>query len=91
MPERNLKVIVHVLFLGACGPVDRAFDSRSEDLGFDSQCWPCVEVLGKLCIPHYLGQPSHNGYLVHRAKAALVPTLPHYLLNLNGSHHCERQ
>ena len=29
----------------ACGPVERALDS--EGLGFDSQCWPYVEVSGK--------------------------------------------
>ena len=52
-----------------CGPVDRVLDSRSKGLGFDSQCWPCVEVLGKLRIPHCLGPPSRNGYLVHRSKA----------------------
>ena len=39
------------LFMGACGPVNRALDSRSEGLGFNSQCLPCVEVSGKLCIP----------------------------------------
>ena len=53
---------------GARGEVDRALDSRSEDLGFESQCWPCVEVSDKLRIPHCLGPPSHNGYLVHRSK-----------------------
>ena len=31
-------------YLGACGQVDRALDARSEGLGFDSQCWPCLEV-----------------------------------------------
>ena len=39
---------VSITYLGACGLVDRALDSRSEGLGFDSQCWLCVEVLGKL-------------------------------------------
>ena len=34
--------------MGACGQVDRTLDSRSEGLGFDSQCWSCVEVSGKL-------------------------------------------
>ena len=58
--------------LGACGPVDRALDSRSEGLGFGSQCWSCVEVLGKLCIPHCPGLPSRNGYLVHRSKVGLI-------------------
>ena len=44
--------------MGAHGQVDRAFDSRSEGLGSDSQCWPYVEVSGKLCSPHCLGPPS---------------------------------
>ena len=56
----------------AYGLVVRALDSRSEGLGFDSQCWPCVEVSGKLCIPHCLGPPSHNGYLVHRSKVGSI-------------------
>ena len=60
--------------MGACGSVDRALDSKSEGLGFDSQCWPCVEVLGKLCIQHCLGPPSCNGYLVHRSNVeSIVP------------------
>ena len=58
--------------MGACELVDRALDSRSEGLGFDSQCWPCVEVLGKLRIPHCLGPPSRNGYLVHRSKVGSI-------------------
>ena len=53
---------------GACGLVDTALDSKSEGLGFDSQCWPCVKVSGKLCIPCCLGPSSRNGYLVHRYK-----------------------
>ena len=59
---------MHIGRLTTCGPVDRALDSRSEGLGIDSQCWPCVEVSGKLCIPHCLGPPSRNGYLVHKSK-----------------------
>ena len=58
--------------VGACGPVDRALHSRSEGLGFDSQCWPCVANSGKLCIPHCLGPPSRNGYLVHRSKVGSI-------------------
>ena len=27
-------------------------DSRSNGLGFDSHCWPCVEMLRKLLIPY---------------------------------------
>ena len=56
------------LLVGACGKVDGALDSRSEGLGFDSQCWPCVEESGKLRIPHCLSPPRRNGYLVHRSK-----------------------
>ena len=32
---------------GKTDEVDRALDSRSEGLGFNSQHWSCVEVLGK--------------------------------------------
>ena len=46
--------------------VGRALYSRSVDLRFDSQCWPCVEVSGKLQIPHCLCPPSSNDYLVYR-------------------------
>ena len=66
--HNHRKVSMH---MGACGPVDRALDARSGGLGFDSQCWPCVEVSGKLRIPHCLGPPSRNGYLVHRSKVGL--------------------
>ena len=59
-------------YVEACGPVDRALDSRSEGLGFDSQCWPCGKVSGKLPIPHYLGPQSRNGYLVHRSKSGSI-------------------
>ena len=60
------------LFVEACGLVDRVIDSRSEGLGFDSQCWPCVEVSGKLRMPHCLGPPSRNGCLVHRSKVGSI-------------------
>ena len=52
--------------------MDRALDSKSEGLGFDSQSLPCVEVLGKLRIPHCLSSPSRNGYLVHRSKVGSI-------------------
>ena len=58
--------------MGVCGQVDRALDSRSEGLGFDSQCWPCVEVSGKLRILHCLGPPNRNGYLVLRYKVGSI-------------------
>ena len=64
-------LILPIWSMGAYGLVDRALDSRSEGLGFDSQCWPCAEVLAKLSIPH-LGPPSHNGYLVHRSKVGSI-------------------
>ena len=50
------------------GQVNGALDTRSEGLWFDSHCWSCVEVSGKLCTLHCLGSPSHNGYLMHRSK-----------------------
>ena len=62
----------HVACVGACGPVYRALDSRSKSLGFDSQCWPCVDVSGKVRIPHCLSPPSRNAYLVHRSKVGSI-------------------
>ena len=35
--------------------VDRVLDSRSEGLRFNFQCLPCVDVSGKLPIPHCVG------------------------------------
>ena len=52
--------------IGTCGQVDRALDLRSECLGFDSHCWSCVEVSGKLLIQYCLCQPSSNWYQVER-------------------------
>ena len=56
--------------------VDRALDSRSEGLGFNPSAghpdWPCFEVSGKLCIPHYLGPPSCNGYLEPGERQSLL-------------------
>ena len=60
------------LLKGACGQVDRVLDSRSEGLVFDSQCWPCVVLSGKLRIPHCLCPPSRNRYLVHRSKVGSI-------------------
>ena len=70
--NRESSITYNTYNVGACGLVDKALDSRSEGLGFDSQCWPCVAVLGKLCIPHCLGPPSRNGYLVHRSKVGSI-------------------
>ena len=43
---------------GSMCQVDKALDSRSKGLGFDSHCWSCVEVSGKVLIPHCLCQSS---------------------------------
>ena len=48
------------LFVGACGQVDRALDSRSEGLGFNSQSYCCVEVLGRLRIPYNMMSLIHS-------------------------------
>ena len=48
--------------------MDRALGSRSEDLGFDSHCWSCVEVTGKLLISCCLCPPNSDGYLVEQIK-----------------------
>ena len=52
------------MVIGICGQVDMPLDSISQCLGFDSYCWSCVEVLGKLLIPYCLCPPSSDGYLV---------------------------
>ena len=39
--------IVYIMKAYACGRVDRALDSRSKGLGFDSYCCSYVEVSGK--------------------------------------------
>ena len=63
------KCIVHA---GACGQVDEHWTQDQKVWGsIPSAAWPCVELLGKLCIPHCLGPPSRNGYLVHRSKVGL--------------------
>ena len=60
------------MHVGTCGYVDMALDTRSEGLGFDSQCWPCVEVPGKLRVPHCFDPRSHNSYLMHRSKVGSI-------------------
>ena len=57
---------------GSMCQVDRAMDSRSEGLGFDSQCCPWAEVSLKRCIPHCLGPSSCNRNLVHRSKVGSI-------------------
>ena len=39
---------------------------------FNSQCWPCVEVTGKLHISHCLGPTSCTRCLVHRSKVGSI-------------------
>ena len=41
-------------------------------LGFDSQHWSCVNMLGNLRIPRGLRPPSCNGYLVHKSKVGSI-------------------
>ena len=41
-----------VITVRTCGPVDRALDSKSKGLGFDSCFWSFVEVSDKLLIPY---------------------------------------
>ena len=53
-------------YMGECGQVDRVFDSRSQGSGFDSHCWSCVEVSGKLLIPYCLRPCNIDRYLVER-------------------------
>ena len=40
--------------------------------GVQSQCWSYIEVLGKLCVPHCLGPPSFDGYLVHKSEVGSI-------------------
>ena len=54
------------------GQVDKVLNSRSQGLGFNSKCCICVEVSGKLRIPHCLVPPIHNGYLMHRSKVGSI-------------------
>ena len=58
--------------------MDRMLNSRLEDLGFDSQCWPCEQLSGKLCNTLSLRPPSHNGYLVHRSSSCGLHWRPPY-------------
>ena len=55
-----------------CGQVNKVLDLASEGLGFDSQYWPHVEVLGKLHISHYLSPLSRNGYLVYKSNVGSI-------------------
>ena len=75
-PPYRQVCLYHMLLLScivvARGQVDESLNSKSAGLGFDSKCWPCVEVSGKLCIPHCCGPPSCNGYLVHRSKVGSI-------------------
>ena len=51
-------------FMGECSRVDRALDSRSKGLGFNSDCWSCLGAQDKLLIPCRLHLPSSHGYLM---------------------------
>ena len=54
-------------FLSDCVQANRALTEKQK-VWFESQCWSCVKVSGKLHIPNSLDPPSHNGYLVRRFK-----------------------
>ena len=56
-------------------PSGWALDPRSKGLVFDSHCWSCVEVSGKLLIPYCLCPLSSDGYLVERKFGKLWMTL----------------
>ena len=58
----ELEFTLYTITVEACCR-DRALDSRSEGLGFDLQCWLCVEVLDKLLIQCCLYPASSAGYL----------------------------
>ena len=70
--HKNSAATPGTVFVGARSRVDGTFASRSEDLGLRSYCWSCVEVLGKLHIPHCFSPPSRTGNLVHRPKAGSI-------------------
>ena len=57
--EQAVDVHHCLYFVGACDKVE----SRSDGLEFDSQCWPSVEVSGKLHIPAALVHPAIMGTL----------------------------
>ena len=63
----------HVAVLSMC--VDRALDSRSEGLGFDSQCWPCVEVSANFVFHTASVQPAVMGTW---QCSKLLPDLQYY-------------
>ena len=39
--------MIQTTYMGACGQVDKALDSRSKGLGFDSHCKSRAEVSGR--------------------------------------------
>lgn len=54
------------------GIMVKASAPRARGLGFNSWNWSCVKALGKPWIPHCLGLPSHDGYLVERGKKCVI-------------------
>ena len=52
--------------VGACGPVDRALESKAEGLGFDFHCRSCVWGVGQTF--HSLLPPMNNRYIVEHEK-----------------------
>ena len=63
--QDNAELVVGLLvIMGACGPMGRVVDSGLAGLRFDSHCWSCVDVSGKLLFPFCLCPPGSDGYLV---------------------------
>ena len=57
---------------GACGCMDSALDKiRRSGVRFPVLAI-CAKVSDKFHIPHFLGPPSHNGYLVHSSKVGSI-------------------
>ena len=66
--NKGIRALFNIAQFEGLGRVDRALDSRSKGLGFDSHCWLCVEVIGKLIIPYCLSLslPSSDGCQVEQ-------------------------
>ena len=57
---------------GSMWPNELNVDSKSKGLEYDSHCWSCVKVLGKLLIPFCLCLPSSDGYLMEQESLAIA-------------------
>ena len=59
----DLKLYTYPYIWGACGLVDRALDSRSKNLGFDSHSWSYVEVEQSVELTGYLDNKHIYSYI----------------------------